>query len=149
MEPSKLQIPDPRMTHALWRIAIQARALFVAHVAAFLGTGFAALAMAPAPLLPHRIFVGKVSVTMFKVLWVGWPYLASLGLSRSRLPGKTLAVVLFLVLLVAVTAIGFFFLDTPLANGEWGWDVFRVAAVEAVLLTSAAQILANEIPGSR
>jgi hypothetical protein len=147
MKPSKLQIPDPQKTVALWRIVIHARALVFAHIAAFLGTGFAALAIDPTPHLPRRMGIGAVTVTFIQVLWVGWPFLASLSVSRSKLPGKILAIGLFLILLIAVTVIGGVFLDASLAKNEWGWNVLQITVVEAVLLIAAARILAHVKPG--
>ena len=143
MEPSKLQIPDPEKTKALWRIDMHGRVLVIAHIAAFIGTGFTGLAMAYPARLPRRIGVGAVNFTLVELLWVGWPFLASLMVSRSKLPGNTRATGLFLILLVGVTVIGGFFLDTALANKAWGWDVLQIAVVEAVLLIAGARVLAH------
>ena len=143
MEPSKLQIPDPEKTKALRRIDIHGRVLVIAHIAAFVGTGITALALHPLEHLPRRPSIGAGEFTLIELLWFGWPFLASLKVSSSRLPGKTLSTVLFLILLVAVTIVGGLFLDTALANKEWGWDVFQIAVVEAVLLISGARGLAH------
>ena len=111
------------------------------HVAAFLGTGFAALAVNPTAYATRRVTVGAVFVTLVRMLWVGWPFLASLAVSRSQLPGKRLAIWLFLMLLAAVTIIGDIFLATTWANKASARDVLQIAVVEAVLLMIGARLL--------
>jgi hypothetical protein len=113
----------------------------IVHIGAFVGTAIAALAMDPAIRLPAT--PGRSSFTALRALWFGWPFLVSLGVSRSCLPGRTLAVWLFVSILAAVTFIGGYFLDNALAHGATRWQIFQIAVVEAVLLGYAAKFLAE------
>jgi hypothetical protein len=111
----------------------------IVHIGAFVGTGFAALAMDPAIRLPAT--PGRSSLTALRVLWFGWPFLVSLGVSRALLPGKTLAIWLFVAILAAVTVVGGYFLDDALARGATRWEIFMIAVVEAAVLSYAARFL--------
>jgi hypothetical protein len=141
MAPSTLESPRPEKANALWRLVIHGRTLVIVHIAAVIGTGFEALALNPTTHVPRRVTVGAIVVTLVRMLWVGWPFLASLAVSRSQLPGKRLAIWLFLMLLAAVTIIGGIFLATTWANKGSAWDVLQIEVVEAVLLMIGARLL--------
>ena len=123
----------------LSRITVHRRGLLIVHIGAFVGTALAALAMDTAARVPAT--PGRSSLAALRVLWFGWPFLVSLGVSRSCLPGKSLAVWLFVAILAAVTIIGGYFMDDALAHGGARWEIFTIAVVEAAVLGYAARLL--------
>lgn len=125
----------------LTTVTVHRRGLTLVHIGAFVGTVLAAFAIDAIPYSGRSVTSGAVTLTFFRAVWFGWPILVSLAASRSFLPGKSPAIWIFVVLLVVVTLVGGFFLDSALAINESRWGVFKVNAVEAVLLSFAAQAL--------
>jgi hypothetical protein len=138
-------LTDPRMAA---RIGLDEWTLAIAHLAAFVGTGIAWLAMNPPPRLPPRYFSvgiprGAFLATLISVLWVSWPFLASLHASRTRLPGRRLATWTFVAILVATTFVGGYFLNSALTSTTPREYELVVTSLEATLLTIVARELSS------
>jgi hypothetical protein len=131
-------------SHNLARISFHERALAIAHLAAFVGTGLAWLAFDPHPYIAinritGHIISGAYVWTLISVLWVSWPYLVSFLVSRVRLPGKTSATWLFVGILTVVAVCGGVTLRFASDSDAPKLSALALAVIEAALLTSVAK----------
>jgi hypothetical protein len=137
-------LTDPRMAA---RISLDEWMLAIAHLAAFVGTGIAWLAMNPArvPRLYLSVGIprGAFLSTLISILWVSWPYLVSFRASRTRLPGRRAATCAFVGILVASAIVGGYFLNSALASTTPKLSELTVTTFEALLLFVAARELSS------
>jgi hypothetical protein len=134
--------PPPESMDLLSRIDTHRRGLTIVHLFAFIGTGIAALAMNEHVYIPRRS-TGRFSATatFIQVLWVCWPLLASLHVSKKLLAGRTLAVWLFVAILAVATVVSSFMIDEVLARQVALYSTIQITMIEALVLTSAARCL--------
>jgi hypothetical protein len=138
-------LTDPRMAA---RIGFDEWTLAIAHLAAFVGTGLAWLAMNPPHWLPPiylsvGIPRGAFLATLISVLWVSWPFLVSFFVSRTRLPGRRLATWIYVGILAASTMVVGHFLNSALTSATPRQSELVVAMLEALLLTVASDELSS------
>jgi hypothetical protein len=137
-------LTDPRMAA---RIGLDEWTLAIVHLAAFVGTGIAWLAMNsphvflryPTVGIPRGAFLS----TFVSVLWASWPFLASFHVSRTHLPGRRFASWTFVGILVVSTLVGGYFLNLSLKSATPRQSELIVTMLEALLLILAAKRLST------
>ena len=134
---------DPR---PLRRIVFHERLLAFAHIAAFVITGLAWLAMNHPTRLPPSypsggVMSGAFTFTFVKVVWASWPFAVSHFASKAHIRGQALATWLFVGVLIATAIGGGFALHAALNSETPRLSVLEVTIVEAVILVIAARVV--------